>query len=164
MHLVPVLRQTTVDSLALKYAVVSLCQRRNCSWDNSPTFVLHNSVLPRQNCEVQRLANWHIDSLFFDKVKPSLKYLCREIHLHYLEVSFNLLISFIPTKRLPTWSWRCRQEPSSWKTWSAGTLRWTFDSPNSLSEHLTLLKVILLAIVHKRYCILLYFCRNPEAS
>ena len=35
-------------------------------------FVLHNSELPRQNCAVQRLANCHIDSFFFDKVKPLL--------------------------------------------------------------------------------------------
>ena len=37
--------------------------------DNSPTFVLQNSELARQNCGVQRLANCHIDSLFFGKVK-----------------------------------------------------------------------------------------------
>ena len=33
--------------------------------------LLISSKLPRQNCAVQRLANCHVDSLFFAKVKPS---------------------------------------------------------------------------------------------
>ena len=35
--------------------------------------LLISSKLPRQNCAVQRLTNCHIDSLFFDKVKPPRK-------------------------------------------------------------------------------------------
>ena len=37
--------------------MVSLCQRTNCQCDNSPTFVLHNSVSVTPNFALQRLAN-----------------------------------------------------------------------------------------------------------
>ena len=53
------------------FSVVSLCRRINCNCGNSPTFVLQNSELLRQNFAVQRFANCHIDRLFFDQVKPS---------------------------------------------------------------------------------------------
>ena len=55
-------------------AMVSLCQ---C--DNSPTFVLQNSVSVARKFAVQRLANCHIDSLFCDKVKPSLLYVSHNV-------------------------------------------------------------------------------------
>ena len=51
-------------------AVVLLFQSTNFQCVNSPIFVLHNSASVARNFAVQRLANCHIDSLYFDKVKP----------------------------------------------------------------------------------------------
>ena len=53
------------------FAVVLLCQRTNCKCDNLPTFVLQNSGSVTRNFAVQMLANCYIDSLFFERVKPS---------------------------------------------------------------------------------------------
>ena len=60
------------------FGVVSLCQGTNCQCDNSPTFVLQNSELPKQNFAVQRLANcYNCDNLIFDKVICLLLFLAK---------------------------------------------------------------------------------------
>ena len=39
------LKMSDIHMISFALVVVSLCQRTNCQCDNSPTFVLHNSVV-----------------------------------------------------------------------------------------------------------------------
>ena len=64
-----------MNFFAIYSAVVSLCQRTNFQCDNSPTFVLQNSVPIARNFAVQRLANCHSENLFFDRVTHRFIYL-----------------------------------------------------------------------------------------